>query len=215
MASFRAGNEPTAEPQQTFAYGDLDAALGESAFVYETAFTTAGYPHQSMEPRSAMAYWENGKCYFHASTQSQSAVNNGLAAMLGILPNDLVIINENTGGGFGSKGTSYPTMGISGNLSRLLNRPVQLRITREEEFYIGIGRPGMQGWIKTGLTAEGKVAAVDLIIISDGGPTGHTQRIFISRAYICVVSAQCDAPAKHTNIYQYHTKRGTTRSWPK
>lgn len=165
------------EPRDTtftagWEYGELEAEFAKCDVVVEESFVTAGTPHHCMEPRTSMVYWENGKCYFHASTQSQSSVNNGLAAMLGIDPADLCVINENTGGGFGSKGTSYPTMGISGNLSRLLNRPVQLRITREEEFYLGVGRPGMQGWIKVGLMTDGSVAAVDLIIISDGGPTG-------------------------------------------
>ena len=74
VASFRAGNEPNAEPQQTFAYGDLEKSFAESSFVYESTFTTAGYPHHSMEPRSAMAYWENGKLYLHGTSQSLTAL---------------------------------------------------------------------------------------------------------------------------------------------
>ena len=42
VASFRAGNEPTAEPQQTVEYGDLEAAFAESTYVYEGTFTNAG-----------------------------------------------------------------------------------------------------------------------------------------------------------------------------
>jgi xanthine dehydrogenase molybdenum-binding subunit len=173
VEKLRMGKEPNGKFTAGWEYGDLDAQFAQCDVIVEESFVTAGYPHQCMEPRTSMVYWENGKCYFHASTQSQSSVNNGLAAMLGIEPENLCLINENTGGGFGSKGTSYPSMGIAGNLSRLLNRPVQLRITREEEFYIGVGRPGMQGWIKIGVKDGGKVAAVDLVIVSDGGPTGQ------------------------------------------
>jgi len=174
IEKLRAGREPEGvEFTDGWAYGDLDARFAECEVIVEESFVTAGTPHHCMEPRTSMVYWENGKCYFHASTQSQSAVDEPLAAQLGIAPEILCIINENTGGGFGSKGRNYPTMGVAGNLSRLLNRPLQLRITREEEFYIGVGRPGMQGWIKTGVRADGTVAAVDLIIISDGGPTGR------------------------------------------
>ena len=74
-----------------------------------------------------MAYWENGRCYFHGSSQSQSANNAGLARMLNIDLADLVFINEATGGGFGSKIGPYPYMAITGQFSRQLNRPVQLR----------------------------------------------------------------------------------------
>ena len=78
--------------------------------------------------------------------------------MLNIPLEDLVFINEATGGGFGSKIGPYPYMAITGNFSRVLNRPVQLRITREQEFYIGSARSGMQGWIKTGVKEDGKVS---------------------------------------------------------
>jgi CO/xanthine dehydrogenase Mo-binding subunit len=63
-------------------------------------------------------------------------------------------------------------MAVTGNFSRMLNRPVQLRITREQEFYIGSARSGMQGWIKVGVKENGKVAAVDLIIVNDNGANG-------------------------------------------
>ena len=101
VTSFRNGNEPTAEPQQAWEYGDLAAAFAESAFVYEAAFTTAGYPHMSMEPRSAFAYWENGKCFLHGTSQSLTPVAEGMAAIVGCPIEDFIFINEATGGGFG------------------------------------------------------------------------------------------------------------------
>jgi CO/xanthine dehydrogenase Mo-binding subunit len=119
------GNEPTAEPQQTFSYGDLDAALADSAFVYESGFTTAGYPHQSMEPRSAMAYWENGKLYLHGTSQSLSALADGMASIVGVPQEDFVFINEATGGGFGqrARANSIPSMAIPAKMSQKINRP--------------------------------------------------------------------------------------------
>ncbi|MBT8146637.1 MAG: molybdopterin-dependent oxidoreductase, partial [Gammaproteobacteria bacterium] len=170
----RNGQEPRdVEFAGGWTYGDLDGGFAEADVIVEESFVTASTPHHSLEPRSAMSYWENGKCYFHGSTQSQSAVLESLAAMLGIEQQDLVLINQATGGGFGSKGRSYPMMGVCGHFSRILNRPVQLRITREQEYYVGVGRPGMQGWVKIGAKANGRVTAIDVIIISDGGPTGR------------------------------------------
>jgi xanthine dehydrogenase molybdenum-binding subunit len=169
----RSGKDP-AEGEFTteWAFGDIDAGFAESVAVIEEPFVTMGYPHHSLEARTSMAYWENGKCYFHGSSQSQSANDNGLARMLNIDPANLVFINEATGGGFGSKIGPYPVMAIAGNFSRMLNRPVQLRITREQEFYIGSARSGMQGWIKIGVKENGKVAAVDMVVVNDGGATG-------------------------------------------
>ena len=176
--ALRAGQEPVgAEFTNEWAFGDIEAGFAEAAAIIEEPFVTMGYPHHSLEARTCMAYWENGKCYFHGSSQSQSANNAGLARMLNIPLEDLVFINEATGGGFGSKIGPYPYMAITGNFSRVLNRPVQLRITREQEFYIGSARSGMQGWIKTGVKEDGKVSAVDLVIVNDGGMTGGAAEI--------------------------------------
>jgi CO/xanthine dehydrogenase Mo-binding subunit len=174
VTSFVNGSEPTADPQQTWEYGDLGAAFDSSAFVHETTFSTAGYPHMSMEPRSAMAYWENGKCYLHGTSQSLTAVAEGLAAIVGCPIEDFVFINEATGGGFGQRARagSIPSMAIPAKLSQKINRPVMMRVTREEEFTIGGARQGLQGWIKTGFKQDGTMAAMDLYIISDNGGKG-------------------------------------------
>ncbi len=174
VASFRSGNEPTAEAQQSWAYGDLEAGFASSDFIHETVFSTAGYPHMSMEPRSAMAYWENGKCYLHGTSQSLSAIAEEMAGIVGVPLEDFVFINEATGGGFGQRARagSIPSMAIPAKLSQKINRPVMMRVTREEEFTIGGARQGLQGWVKVGFRANGTMAAMDLYCISDNGGKG-------------------------------------------
>ena len=95
-----------------WSYGDIDAGFAKAKLVLDESFVTAGMSHHSMEPRSAMAYWENGKCFLYGSTQSQSFVVPGLAGLLGISPADLVYVAETCGGGFGSKGAAYPIMAV-------------------------------------------------------------------------------------------------------
>ncbi|PCH61973.1 MAG: aldehyde oxidase [SAR86 cluster bacterium] len=174
ITSFENGAEPTAEAQQTWAYGDLEAKFAESDFVYETTFSTAGYPHMSMEPRSAMAYWENGKCYLHGTSQSLTGLTAGMANIVGVPLEDFVFINEATGGGFGqrSRAGSIPSMAIPAKFSQKLNRPVMMRISREEELTIGGARQGLQGWIKVGFKKDGTMAAMDMYCISDSGGKG-------------------------------------------
>jgi xanthine dehydrogenase molybdenum-binding subunit len=174
VASFRAGNEPTAEPQQTVAYGDLEAGFGESSYVYEGTFTNAGYPHHSMEPRSALAYWEDGKLYLHGGSQSLTAFADGIAGVIGVPKEDLVFVNAATGGGFGQRARagSIPVYGVPAKLSQKINRPVMMRVTREEEFTIGGARQGLTGWIKVGFKPDGVMAACDLWIVSDNGGKG-------------------------------------------
>ncbi|ALO46842.1 xanthine dehydrogenase family protein molybdopterin-binding subunit [Pseudohongiella spirulinae] len=173
VAAFRAGREPSNVTWgDQWEFGDLDAAFAECSVIVEEPFVTIGQPHHALEPRSGMAYWENGRCYFHGSLQSHTIAVAPLAGMLGIDPANLVFINEYTGGGFGGKIFPYPIMAVTGHLARKINRPVQLRITREEEFYIGHARAGMQGLMKLGLKPDGKVGAVDVIVIGDAGAGG-------------------------------------------
>jgi len=213
VASFRAGNEPTAEPQQTVAYGDLEAAFGESAYIYESTFTTAGYPHQSMEPRSAMAYWEDGKLYLHGTSQSLTGLANDMAGIVGVPKEDFVFINVATGGGFGqrARANSIPSMAIPAKLSQKINRPVMMRITREEEFTIGGARQGFQGWVKVGFKADGTMAGCDLYIVSDNGGKGGGADAYSAADCISVLYQTDAVRFRGTSIGSNTGHRGAQR----
>lgn len=170
IAEFREGREPTGEHANEWEYGDVDQGFAEAAVVIEEPFVTVGYAHQSMEPRTAMAYWENGKCYVYGSAQSQSFWMPGLARLLEVEMKDVVLVSENTGGGFGSKIGAYPMAALPGWFSKKIGRPVQLRITREQEYYVGSARVGFQGWMKVGFAADGRMTAADMFIVEDIGP---------------------------------------------
>ena len=164
------GQLPMGEPLGEWSFGDVDAGFAEASLVLDETFVTASTSHHSMEPRSAMAYWQNGKCYLYGSTQSQSFVVPGLANYLGIEPDDLVYISEFCGGGFGSKGSAYPIMVVPAYMAKKTGRPVLMRISRAEENFIGSARAGFQGRIKIGFRADGCVTAVDLYIVQENGP---------------------------------------------
>jgi CO/xanthine dehydrogenase Mo-binding subunit len=164
------GQLPAGEPITEWSYGDVDAGFAAAALVLDESFVTAGLSHHSMEPRSALAYWQNGKCHLHASSQSQSFPVPTVARFIGIEPQDLVFIAEFCGGGFGSKGGGYPVVAIPALLSKKISRPVMMRISRHEEYYVGSARPGFQGRIKMGFRADGRLTAIDLYIVQENGP---------------------------------------------
>ena len=164
------GELPMGQATVEWSYGDVDAGFDDAALVLDETFVTAGTSHHSMEPRTAMAYWQNGKCYVYGSAQSQAFVVPGLARYLDIDPSDLVFIAEYCGGGFGSKGGAYPIMTIPAFMARKTGRPVMMRVSRQEENFIGAARPAFQGRVKMGFRADGRVSAVDLCIVQDNGP---------------------------------------------
>lgn len=171
QSDFEAAGEhlPAGEAAHEWTVGDLERGFREAALVVEESFVVASNSHHSMEPRSAMAYWENGKCILYGSSQSQSFPVPTLASYIGIDPADLVFIAEFCGGGFGSKGAGYPSMSIPAHLARLTGRPVMLRVTREEEYYIGSARHGFQGRVKMGFRQDGRITAIDLYLVQDNG----------------------------------------------
>jgi xanthine dehydrogenase molybdenum-binding subunit len=163
------GRMPMGAPASEWSYGDIEAGFGAAALVLDETFVTAGLSHHSLEPRTAMAYWENGKCFLHASSQSQSLPVPQVARYIGIEPADLVYIAEYCGGGFGSKGGAYPLVAIPAHLSRKIGRPVMMRVSRAEENFVGSARPGFQGRIRMGFARDGRLTAVDLYIVQENG----------------------------------------------
>jgi xanthine dehydrogenase molybdenum-binding subunit len=161
---------PLGKPAEEWAYGDLDAGFKAAKLIIEESFVSSGLSHHSMETRSAFAYWQGGKCILHGSNQSHTAAVPNIARLIGIKPEDLVLVAEYCGGGFGSKIPGYPNMAIAALLSKKINRPVMHRISRIEEYGIGSARPGFQGHVKLGFRADGKMLAADLYIVQENGP---------------------------------------------
>ena len=171
FAAAKEGELPEGEPVLEWSYGDVEAGFKKAALVLDETFVTAGTSHHSMEPRSCMAYWENGKCFVYGSTQSQSFVVPGLAGYIGIDMKDVVYIAETCGGGFGSKGSAYPIMSIPAHMSKKIGKPVLMRISRAEEYYLGFARTGFQGRLKIGFDKTGRVTAADMYVVQENGPT--------------------------------------------
>jgi xanthine dehydrogenase molybdenum-binding subunit len=91
---------------------------------------------------------------------------------LDLPPENIVLISEFCGGGYGAKGTGSVTDIIPALLSKKTGTPVQMRISREEEHGIGGARPALHGRMKVGFTKEGRITAVDMFTVVEGGPYG-------------------------------------------
>ena len=170
FASVEEGQLPAGEPSDEWSFGDVEGNMAEAAFVLDETFVTQNLSHNSLEPRTCMAYWQNGKCYVHGSTQSQTSALPSIARLAGVEVDDLVYISEYCGGGFGSKIGGYPLMGIAIQMARKAGRPVMLRVSRAEEVMLGSSRPAFQGRIRMGFSAEGRLTATDLYVVQQNGP---------------------------------------------
>ena len=87
-----------------------------------------------------MAYWQNGKVPRLHRHAEHGPDGLGVARWVGVDPENVVVVSEYTGGGFGSKITGAISLIIPVLLAKKANAPVMMRISREEEHYIGRAR---------------------------------------------------------------------------
>ena len=170
-AEFDGGRMPMMEDApEKWSYGDLDAGFKDAALVLDETYLTPDTSHQTLETRTVMAYWQNGKVHVYTGTQSTAQTVTGVARWVGVEPENVVVVSEYTGGGFGSKITGAISLLIPVLLAKKANAPVMMRISREEEHYIRRARPGVRGRMKIGFSKEGRILALDMMSVSDNGP---------------------------------------------
>jgi xanthine dehydrogenase molybdenum-binding subunit len=170
FAAAPGGQLPLGEATDQWAFGDIEAGFRDAALVLDETFVTPNTTHHPLETRSAMAYWQNGKLHMHCSTQSTVQTIDSVARWLNMDAADVVIISEYTGGGFGSKATGSHSVVIPALLSKKANAPVMMRISREQEHYIGRSRSALHGRMKVGFARDGRILALDMFILGDLGP---------------------------------------------
>src|SRR3954466_15295507 len=164
------GQMPMGKATDEWVFGNLDEGFKKADLVLDETFMTQSTGHQPLETRTAMAYWQNGKLYLHGSTQSTVQTVASVARWTGVTPDKVHIISEYTGGGFGSKIPGAISMAIPALLSKKANAPVMMRITREEEHFIGRARPGILARVKMGFRKDGRITAIDMYTVCDNGP---------------------------------------------
>src|SRR5208283_2358075 len=164
------GRLPMGKTPDEWSYGDIDAGFKNAALVLDETFVTPDTSHQPLETRSALSYWQNGKVYVHTGTQSTAQTVPAIARWLNMDVSEVVLVSEYTGGGFGSKVTAGISLIIPALLSKKANAPVMMRISREEETFIGRARPSLLGRIKVGFSKDGRIIALDMFVISNNGP---------------------------------------------
>jgi CO/xanthine dehydrogenase Mo-binding subunit len=167
FAEYDQGKLPMGKPQVEWSYGDIEAGFRDAALVLDETFSVSNNQHHVLEPRTALAYWQNGKLYVHTGTQSAVQTVASIARWMRLDPTDVVLITEYTGGGYGSRATGAVTCMIPALLAKKTGAPVMMRITREEDQYIGGIRPAVHGRVKAGFAKDGRLLALDLFAIGE------------------------------------------------
>src|SRR5262252_5075100 len=112
--------------------GDVDAEFAKGGKIHEAEYYAPHLAHAPMEPPAAVAEFKDGKALIYAATQNPQAVQDTVAAALGIDKNNVECHVTLLGGGFGRE--SKPDyVAEAALLSREVGKPVKVTWSREDD----------------------------------------------------------------------------------
>ncbi|HZL39080.1 MAG TPA: xanthine dehydrogenase family protein molybdopterin-binding subunit [Pseudolabrys sp.] len=114
----------------------LERAFKDASHVARVELVNQRLVVASLEPRTATARYDAGKNQYtlRCGTQGVAAVRGQIAGAMGIKPEELRILTEDLGGGFGMKAWCYPEYIPILHAARVLNRTIHWASTRSEAF---------------------------------------------------------------------------------
>ena len=114
--------------------GDVDAEFSKGGKTHEASYYTPMLAHAPMEPPAAVAEFKDGKVVTWAATQNPQAVQETVAAAVGIKKEDVICHVTLLGGGFGRK--SKPDyVAEAAVLSKQVGKPVKIVWSREDDVH--------------------------------------------------------------------------------
>ncbi|UCC98480.1 MAG: xanthine dehydrogenase family protein molybdopterin-binding subunit [Phycisphaerales bacterium] len=172
--------------------GSIDSALASASKVLSETYTLAYVQHTPMEPRAAIAEWNDGKLTVWSGVDGPQRVQGDLARAFDVPSDRVRVIVPDMGGGFGGKHTGEAAEDAA-RLARAAGRPVAVHWTRAEEFTWAYFRPAAVIECKGGLEANGSLIAWDFTNINAGGSAIDTP---YNIANTRILSAGSDSPLR-------------------
>jgi len=164
--------------------GNPEEAFRQADLVIDRVYTTPHVEHTYLEPDAGLAYpGDDGTLVIHASTQNPHYDQQEVANLLGIDVSGVRIVQETTGGGFGSK-LDLNVQGFVGLAAHLLHRPVKMVYAREEAYQCTSKRHPLRIHYKTGATRDGRLLAADVRIVGDTGAYASYGHAVVARSAI-------------------------------
>jgi xanthine dehydrogenase YagR molybdenum-binding subunit len=142
------------------AVGDLETGLERAAVTVDATYTTPALHNNAMEPHATTAAWQDGGLLLRDSVQGSSNARKTIAKVFDLDEEQVRIVNEHVGGGFGSKGTPRPSAVLAAMAALVVRRPVRLAVTRRQMFtFTGYRTPTIQR-MRLGADADGRLTAI-------------------------------------------------------
>lgn len=138
--------------------GDVDAEFAKGGKTHEAEYYVPHLAHAPMEPPAAVAEFKDGLIAIHAATQNPQAVQDTVAAALGIDKKNVECHVTLLGGGFGRK--SKPDyVAEAALLSKAVGKPVKVTWSREDDIRFDYYHAVAAMYMKAAVNEKGRPTA--------------------------------------------------------
>lgn len=138
--------------------GNVEKTFAESKEVLSQTFNIDYIAHAPLEPRAAVAQWEESNLTVWTGTQRPFGVQEELEKQFGIPKANIRVIMPDTGSGYGGKHSGDAAIEAA-RLAKVAGKPVKVVWTREEEFWWAYFRPAGVIEVKSAVNDEGIITA--------------------------------------------------------
>ncbi|WP_139005546.1 molybdopterin-dependent oxidoreductase [Arthrobacter crystallopoietes] len=194
--------------------GDVAAALGSADVVHEETYLTQRVQHVALETHSAIAWTEaDGSLAVRSSTQVPFLVKRTLARVFALPQEKVRVVAGRVGGGFGGK-QEVLTEDIVALAALKLGRPVQLELTRTEQFTATTTRHPFTIRVRAGARRDGTLTALALdATVNTGAYGNHAPGVMFHGCGESIAVYRCaakkvDARSVYTNTLPSGAFRG-------
>ena len=202
-------SKPNANNVFSLSIGDVEQAFRNSDIVVENNYRTQAVSHFYTEPNVCLTNFErDGTLVVYSSTQSAYRIRQELGDALQISPSRIRVIVPYVGGGFGNKLTLGPEP-ISALLSKATRRPVKLAFTREESMIATNIRHPFIIQAKSGANKDGRLTALKLDAVLDGGAYSSGPGIYVASRSMLVALNIYRWPNLKLNASRAYTNKST------
>jgi isoquinoline 1-oxidoreductase beta subunit len=138
--------------------GNVDSEFARGGKTHEASYYVPLLSHVPMEPPAAVAEYKDGKVIAYAATQNPQAVQDTVAAALGIDKKNVICNVTLLGGGFGRK--SKPDyVAEAAILSKKVGKPVKVVWSREEDIKFDFYHAVAGMYMKAAVDGKGRPTA--------------------------------------------------------
>jgi CO/xanthine dehydrogenase Mo-binding subunit len=162
-------NQGAREPE-VYRRGNIDEGLRAADQVFEDHYTSAHINNAQLEPRVAIAHWQGDHLTVYTPTQGISNCHTEIARDLKVTPEQVRVVCQFMGGGFGNKNQNHDFELMAAVLAKQSGAPVKLEFTRKEDFLSVHGRWPTKQYYKVGVKRDGTLTAMQLRGYSGMGP---------------------------------------------